>query len=563
MKRILFALIVAVFVCETATPQNANGSVEGVVLRHGTNAPVADARVTIGRPSIVLPPDFPFENVLGPLIVPQTEIRTVTDSSGRFVFPNLDPGNYIVIADAEGYRNVDTYPGVRPQPANWARYVTLQLGERARDVALSLVPPARIAGVVRDAGGQARPGTDVYLGTIEYSDGRRQWNQVERVETNDRGEYQFPSLRPGEYYVVAAAHAYGGVESGPAGRTDPFIATYFPQAPTMRSATLITATAGSDVRADIDLLEKSPVWRSVSGTVRSGSLDRITVSLVPAGDDFAENSLVPYLFATVDPAGEFQINDVAPGSYDLYAVATQAARTYIGRLAIEVREQDLKGLRLALDRRTADRVYGRVVDDKGQELRVSSNLTLRARKTMPFFNENGNVHVADRPANRLVFEFNRVPPGIYDLAGFDLPSNTYVADILQGGRSILSSGLIIEGDVEPAPVEVSIRPGGGTVDVGIDANGRRSGLLVLVPDAPHREIRHLYRDINVSAPTSFEFENVRPGKYKVFAIESWLYEPYQTAYLNADFLANFERDGVAISVRDGETVNVRVTLLRK
>ena len=63
------------------------------------------------------------------------------------------------------------------------------------------------------------------------------------------------------------------------------------------------------------------------------------------------------------------------------------------------------------------------------------------------------------------------------------------------------------------------------------------------------------RDINVV--DTFEFEHVRPGRYKVFAVESWLYEPYQDAYKNPDFLAKYENLGVPVIVQEGQTSQVQ------
>ena len=59
------------------------------------------------------------------------------------------------------------------------------------------------------------------------------------------------------------------------------------------------------------------------------------------------------------------------------------------------------------------------------------------------------------------------------------------------------------------------------------------------------------------------FENVRPGNYKLYALESWLYEPYQNAYLNVEFLSKYAEFGVPVTVKDGETTTVPVTLLAK
>lgn len=63
-----------------------------------------------------------------------------------------------------------------------------------------------------------------------------------------------------------------------------------------------------------------------------------------------------------------------------------------------------------------------------------------------------------------------------------------------------------------------------------------------------------------AASTSYTFEDVRPGSYKVLAIESWLYDPYQGAYLNAAHLTKYEDLGIPVTVRDGGMVNVRLNL---
>ena len=56
------------------------------------------------------------------------------------------------------------------------------------------------------------------------------------------------------------------------------------------------------------------------------------------------------------------------------------------------------------------------------------------------------------------------------------------------------------------------------------------------------------------------FENIAPGNYKVFAAEKWLYVPYQRAYFTADVLAKYEDLGVPVTIQDGQTSDVRVTM---
>ena len=571
MRRILIAAVLAVLPVHGVS-QSGQASVEGRVVRHGTNEPVADARVTIGRPTVG-PTTIPFQNWLGLLTIPQTETHTVTDSRGRFAFRSLEPGDYIVRTEAEGYRQLATFPGGPPQYSDFAKRFTLRSGEHLGNAALSLVPLASVRGIVRDPSRQAVPGIGVLLGKIEYSNGHRDWGQTESAQTNEDGGYQFRGLEPGDYYVVATREPYIAAEFEQPGRSGPLMATYFRRALSIASATPISLTAGSDARADIDLAVKPTNRRTISGTVIAGVLERKkfpggivlptgSINLIPRGGALIWRSPVPHPSAAISESGEFQVKDVEPGLYDLYATSFQWPHMYLGHIAVDVTDRDITGLSVTFDRSSADLVRGRILDENGPILRPE--VRLEARTVIPFFEpflSNFSNGLNPPSADPLEFRFANVPPGDYDLRIFP-SSETYVADIRQGGQSIFDSGLVIS-VVRPEPIDVILRHGGGAVNVRVLGDRGRSGLLVLVPDAPRRNIRSLYQDINVTTPTSYTFKGVRPGSYKVFAIESWLYDPYQGAYLNADYLAKYEDLGIPVTVRDGATVNVRLNLVRK
>jgi len=60
-----------------------------------------------------------------------------------------------------------------------------------------------------------------------------------------------------------------------------------------------------------------------------------------------------------------------------------------------------------------------------------------------------------------------------------------------------------------------------------------------------------------------EIETAMPGNYKVFAIESWQYEPYQTACLNSDYLAKYEDLGIRVTVQESKTAKALLNVVRK
>src|SRR5262245_53518897 len=80
MSAVLLAL--AMLLMQTTRP----ASVTGIVVRIGTSTPVPRARISL-------------TNTTGP----GTPLTATTGADGRFVFPNIQPGQYRVIVTRDGY----------------------------------------------------------------------------------------------------------------------------------------------------------------------------------------------------------------------------------------------------------------------------------------------------------------------------------------------------------------------------------------------------------------------------------------------------------------------------
>ena len=569
MTRILVLALLATLLPVHAAPQTDRVSLSGILVRSDTGEPIANARVKIGRTDI--PPQYkpPFSNILMSFWRPGTEMSTGTDDQGRFDFSGLVTGDYIVAAEADGYANRLELPGQPDRYSDYASRLTVRTSEPPESVKLSLFRFSRIGGIVRGPDGKAVPHIDVHLGFIDYSAGQREWNDRERTETNELGEYEFPVpsageyFSGGEYYLAVSADRYGNSTTETGGLNIPFMPTFFPSALNLESARSVSPI-GSDIRANFDLQPVPTNWKTISGKVLDGVRTLSTppngapplpevVNLFKQGATI-EDLWLPDRVVKLGSNGEFQIKDVAPGIYDLYASSNQWTHSFNGHLTFEMKDRDITGLNLAFDDRSADVITGRIVDDSGK-VYPSYQLSLRSRSRTLW---PGDVRNDERLADRSTFRFVNVPTGIYDLY-FGVPSDFYLADILQGAKSILDSGLVVGGPA-PGPIEVLIRKGGGRVDIHIQGDRSRPGLVVLVPDAPGRSNRLRYHAINTTSLMLTTFENVAPGNYKVFAVEKWLYGPYQRAYFIADVLAKYEDLGVPVTIQDGQTSDVRVTM---
>ena len=94
----------------------------------------------------------------GAIVTLDRSTRVMTASDGRFVFRNLDPGNYQLSAVKSGY-----LPGEfgAQRPRGSSRSIVIATGQRRRDVVIRLWRHAAITGTVVDEAGEPLIGVSV------------------------------------------------------------------------------------------------------------------------------------------------------------------------------------------------------------------------------------------------------------------------------------------------------------------------------------------------------------------------------------------------------------------
>src|SRR6185503_5544825 len=125
-------------------------------------------------------------------------LSVLTDGAGRFTFPNIAPGRYMVSASKPAYL-LTTYGASRP-----GRPGSSLAAEAGKTVEVRLTMPrgAVIAGTIRDHLGDPAPGVDVLLLRVNASSPGAQI--IEDVfTTDDRGMYRAFGLMPDEYVIAA------------------------------------------------------------------------------------------------------------------------------------------------------------------------------------------------------------------------------------------------------------------------------------------------------------------------------------------------------------------------
>ena len=194
-----------------------------------------------------------------------TPFSTVTDEKGSFTLVHLPPGEYRLRGTRNGY--LPTYYGAR-QAGSKGITLSVDAGGAQKDLKLKLFPFAVIAGTVRDPEGEPLVEARVALIAVRYRNGIRQLMATgDYGTTDDLGQFRIPGVRPGHYYLKAAAEhdddRPSPVDRSPQDAPPPqtLAATFYPAAREPGAARKIDVAAGDRFTgADVTLL-RSRLYR--------------------------------------------------------------------------------------------------------------------------------------------------------------------------------------------------------------------------------------------------------------------------------------------------------------
>ena len=109
---------------------------------------------------------------------------------------------------------------------------------------------------------------------------------------------------------------------------------------------------------------------------------------------------------------------------------------------------------------------------------------------------------------------------------------------------------------------MSINTNGGSIE-GTELNAERKPVprtsVVVVPPANRRSNSALYKIVQSDAQGRFTISGIAPGAWKVFAWES----VPANAFLNRDFLQEYEAQGTNVTVLAGTRAGVDISVIRK
>jgi Carboxypeptidase regulatory-like domain len=454
----------------------------------------------------------PVAGVSVSLISPRSDARVsgTSNATGAFRIADVAADDYFVVALQPGFEAPDLMSlrlhvaaGVDPAPLD-----------------ITLIPWPKLSGRVLDP--ERHPLAGIAVSLIPFSG-----ISMQPATTDKQGHYEFRTVPPGVYGLLANPLETGGSEFAP---------TYFPRAGEQMGCERITTKLGADLAGYDIVLRGGPFFH-----VRGRVLDEMGR---PAGGAAVKIETQDATFgsAVADAEGAFQIEHVAAVDGHIIAVWKRGGVELRGFGAVAVTRHDVEDVTLRLS--PPVRVTGTVeVDGEtiSPGLRVFASIAPvggLGKGATAILNEEG-------------FHFDDAYPGRYILFLIvGRGGGSYLDSVRMGERDITMQ----EFEIAPGmlPLRVVLRTGGGRVQANVD-DPAGAGVVVLVPDETRLRIDPFVLSTANGAGGRFEFAGVRPGNYYAIALRGTV---RKAQLQDADYLAALVRQGTPVRVERDATVAV-------
>lgn len=473
------------------------------------------------------------------------------DDYGRFLFKNVDPGTYDILADKTGYYS-DPH-----KTANLS--LDVKAGDRLTGVVIRLIPLAAITGRIVNEHDDPVQDTQVRLLAKEYLHGREFLNPVGFATTDDRGEYRIFGVHPGNYYLVVEydskknrSNPFPGVPVKDPPPEVSYPPLFYPLTSDLRQAQRISVSAGAELHFDFAFLSAPSV--SVEGKIVNGITGEPAKN--PSVMAFWGDRITGITRKVDLPApGQFKLDGIEPGPYTLVASMSLDGQNYSDFQTIEVGVAGLKDVELALmpDFDLRGQVRFENADDVPQDSlpqRVSVEF-------MPLEKSTGAFRAtAARSAKKLTLDFTTKlhPEDHYRVTLPSLPHDYYLKSVLVDGHEVPESQVAIHGNHSELTLIAS--PAGGHIE-GMVRNSKGqpiAGQIVLAPDV-YRPAPEQIRSIRSDVQGRFTLRGIPPGSYKLYA---WEELDLNELLGQLDVLKNFEGDSQLLHVDENGIYNPEV-----
>jgi len=469
-----------------------------------------------------------------------------TDSEGHFQFEKVQPGRYRMLLEKTGFHPIN----LRGRHTD-STVLSIRAGQEINDLLLQMLSAAVVTGRVIDEDGDPLPAFAVTL--WRRRPGKSRDPEIAGEErTNDRGEYRFSGLFPGQYYVAVIPppdvrnFIRTKEKDDPAKPNLSYLTTYYPSTSDLTQAAAIDLRAGDEMPVNFSLIP-ARTYRVRGMVTGIPANQKPMVQLMSKGVGRTMNG------ADVPADGQFEIRGVAPGSYSITVFAGTEGQILSARESVSVVAADVEGLKLTPVRPFT--IPGSVHFDAPVPRQLTQcSVYLRALEDEETTFSPGGVVTAqvDRLRN---FQWTGVMPGTY-VAQFscDGERDSYLKYV-RIGASHNDASFRLTG---PASVELVVSPKSGILEgVVMDHdNPSANANVVAVPEEKYRKITEHFGTGATDQNGHFTIRGLAPGSYTVFAWQ----DLDEGLFYDAAFLKSQESNGISLKIEEGSRQKIELKL---
>ena len=445
------------------------------------------------------------------------------------------------------------YPGFvcLAKPGESFRMIVLKAGQTVADLRVEMTPRGIMSGRVLNPAGDPVANVAVHAMPAKGPTPLGFQAFLTRGLTDDRGEFRI-GAPPGKYYLKAEL----GQNQPPEVRTDGseqpvYRMTYFPASPSKAGASEIDVVPGKETAGLEIRLTRSRVF-SVSGFIH-GIPDGnrpASIKIVHRGSD--GESISPQ-WALTDASGRFSVSKVPAGRVRLVAYWAKDKIVMLSRdVDLSLDSADVSNIELALS--LGEPLIGTLeFSGEPRDRPIAENLTVRLWADDGFEGagpysgsvaKDGTFRIDAVHARKLTAHVTQLPENAFLERIFldDVPTDEEV-DLTRG---VKGSHLRI----------VINRRGGHLSGKIVDTEGQAVQTPAVVHLMAEGKVKYV---TGVSGGNKFVIQGIRPGKYRLIAIDRL----DQFQFQGIEGLKALAAEAPEIEIREGDLLVRDLTLMRK
>jgi protocatechuate 3,4-dioxygenase beta subunit len=472
--------------------------------------------------------------------------ETATDAEGHFAFSHLQDGKYALRANHRGFiaSAYDEHDG-------FSTAIVVGEGLTSTGLKFAIKPLAVIYGTISDDSGDPVQQGRVQLYRQDERSGTGRVVRAGGTVSDDLGNYEFPRLSPGNYYIAVTAIPWyatrpqspaqsgdGAQESSHSPLDVAYSTTFYADTSDSESATPIPVKAGDRIPVNFAM---HPV-PAVHITMQVPSVGRGQFPAMPQmrQDVFGSMETVGLQSVTYSSHGDgsndqgtntVELSGIAPGHYEMELHSPRGEAEHYTTVDASAGNSviDVSG------GETLAQISGKVAMAGGGPLPRGLSLSLTPQQG----SETGRART-ERDGS---FEIQGIYPGVYELVANAAETAVAVTEIKATGATV--DGRLLKVAAAPVTVTATLAEGAATVTGFVNKNGRpASGIMVVLVPANTDTSHDLFRRDQTDSDGSFTLKSVVPGSYTAVAIE----DGWNLDWARSEVIGHYLPKGLKVTV---------------